>query len=250
MCLAFGLISVLLDQTSCVLFPFLVIYMIGMYTVQWHLSAKIAWDGSPSPWTGQIDFFVQTFQVDLVLERTRCKCFCHASTVVPSMMGRTITEYGEETRCYGWGIDWTTRHNINFDTCFFRFFALVSVCTFDFLFFNSQFQPSTCIVWVRLVHWLWIRTELDIAGQLSLSSPPIPSSSPSRFSVRRFLDDALTQSLDNRCLLHLLSKLDFHGSPRWSWNDVPIQTKAIMLGINACIRQRDRRDHNMITSES
>lgn len=120
---------------------FLVIDMISMYTVQWHLSAKIAWDGSPSPWTGQIDSFVQTLQVDLVLERTRCKCFCHASTVVPSAMGRTITEYGEETRCYGWRIDWTTRHNINFDPCFFFFFFycfffLVSICTFDFLFLS------------------------------------------------------------------------------------------------------------------
>ena len=211
---------------------FLVIDMISMYTVQWHLSAKIAWDGSPSPWTGQIDSFVQTLQVDLVLERTRCKCFCHASTVVPSAMGRTITEYGEETRCYGWRIDWTTRHNINFDPCFFFFFFLLFLFSclylyiwfsFSFFFFNSQFQPSVCIVWVSLVHWLWKSIELDIAGQLSLSSPPILSSSPSRFGVRRFLNDALAQSLDKRCLLYPFSKLDFHGSPRWSWNDVLIQ---------------------------
>lgn len=144
MCLAFGLISVLLDQTSCVLFPFLVMYMVSMYTVQWHLSVKIARNGSPSSWTGQIDSFIQTLQVDLVLERTRCKCFCSASTVVPSTMRRTITEYGEETHCYGWGIDWTTRHDINSDTCFFRFFVLVSVRTSIVSFFQFIF-PAFCL---------------------------------------------------------------------------------------------------------
>lgn len=104
MCLAFGLISVLLDQTSCVLFPFLVMYMVSMYTVQWHLSVKIARNGSPSSWTGQIDSFIQTLQVDLVLERTRCKCFCSASTVVPSTMRRTITEYGKKLTATGEGL--------------------------------------------------------------------------------------------------------------------------------------------------
>lgn len=48
--------------------------------------------GSPSQWTGQIDSFVQTFHLDLVLERTRCDCFCRASTVIRSTMGRTMTE--------------------------------------------------------------------------------------------------------------------------------------------------------------
>lgn len=64
---------------------------------------------------------------------------------------------------------------------------ILSLSWLFFFFFSIIFQPSLCIVEVRPVHWLWESTKLDIAGQLSLSSPPIPSTFLSRFSAGAFL---------------------------------------------------------------
>ena len=77
-----------------------------------------------------------------------------------------------------------------------------NLLSYFFFYFSFLFQRSVCIVEACLVHWPWIVPNSILRGRVEPPSPPIPSSSLSRFSAQRFLDDALTQPLDKRYLLH------------------------------------------------
>lgn len=138
------------------------------------------------------------------------------------------TGYKRETHCYGWETDWTTRPDINSDPCFFRFSVLVSVqkpavyfIIIMVIFFFNYFPALSLYCWGTSGSLALGKYQTWYCGAVEPLLSSYPFHVPISLQRRRFLDDALTQSLDKKCLLHRLSRLDFHGSPRWSWNAVP-----------------------------